>query len=77
MLNGNLYGLVITLLTFVITVVLTMRQVQETGVRFELIIQPVKQYAVAGKPETGSETKPSSALQSAPQAALKERPIAQ
>lgn len=41
MFNGNLYGLIITMLTFVIAVVLTMRQVEQTGVHVEFIIRPV------------------------------------
>jgi hypothetical protein len=41
MFNGNLYGLIITMLTFVITVVLTMRQVEQSGVHVEFIIRPV------------------------------------
>lgn len=41
MFNGNLYGLIITMLTFVIAVVLTMRQVEQTGVRVEFTIRPV------------------------------------
>ncbi len=41
MLNGNVYGLIITVLTFVIAIVLTMRQVERTGVHVELIIRPV------------------------------------
>jgi hypothetical protein len=41
MLRGNLYGLVIALLSFVIAVVLTLQQVQQSGVRVELIIQPI------------------------------------
>jgi hypothetical protein len=41
MLNGNLYGLIITMLTFVITVILTMRQVEQTGVHVEFTISPV------------------------------------
>ena len=41
MFNGNLYGVIITMLTFVIAVVLTMRQVEQTGVHVELIIRPV------------------------------------
>ena len=40
MFNGNLYGLVITMLTFVIAVVMTMRQVEQTGVHIELTIRP-------------------------------------
>ncbi len=41
MFNGNLYGLIITMLTFVIAVVLTMQQVEQSGVHLELIIRPV------------------------------------
>lgn len=41
MFNGNLYGLMITMLTFVIAVVLTMRQVEQTGVQVEFTIRPV------------------------------------
>ena len=41
MLRGNLYGLIIALLSFVIAVVLTLQQVKESGVRVELIIQPI------------------------------------
>lgn len=41
MLRGNLYGLIIALLTFVIAVVLTLQQVKESGVRIELVIQPI------------------------------------
>jgi hypothetical protein len=41
MLRGNLYGLVIALLSFVIAVVLTLQQVKQSGVRVELIIQPI------------------------------------
>jgi hypothetical protein len=45
MLRGNLYGLIIALLTFVIAIILTMRQVQESGIRVELIIQPINEAA--------------------------------
>lgn len=41
MLRGNLYGLVIALLSFVIAIVLTVQQVRDSGVRVELIIQPI------------------------------------
>ena len=41
MFNGNLYGVIITMLTFVIAVVLTMKQVEQTGVHVEFIIRPV------------------------------------
>jgi hypothetical protein len=41
MLNGNWYGLIITLLTLIIAVVLTVRHVSDTGIRFEVVIQPV------------------------------------
>ena len=51
MLNGNFYGLIITLLTLVIAVVLTARQVRETGIRFELVIQRVDGYEGQKTPE--------------------------
>lgn len=51
MFNGNFYGLVITLLALVIAVVMTARQAQETGIRFEVIIQPVKEYAAGERPK--------------------------
>lgn len=51
MLNGNLYGLIITVLTFVIAVVLTMRQVERTGVHVELIIRPVAVAKLGDVPE--------------------------
>ena len=41
MLNGNWYGLVITLLTLIIAIILTVRHVSDTGIRFEVVIQPV------------------------------------
>ncbi|MGF1621787.1 MAG: hypothetical protein ACFCUR_14370 [Rhodomicrobiaceae bacterium] len=41
MLNGNWYGLIITLLTLIIAVILTVRHVSDTGIRFEVVIQPV------------------------------------
>ena len=41
MLRGNLYGLVIALLSFAIAIVLTLKQIKENGVRVELIIQPI------------------------------------
>lgn len=41
MFNGNLYGVIITMLTFVIAVVLTMQQVKQTGIHVELTIRPV------------------------------------
>jgi hypothetical protein len=72
MLNGNLYGLIITLLTFVITVILTMRQVQETGVRFEVVIQPVAEYAIPTRAR--SVVQPQSPLETerVPQTSLKQ-----
>ena len=51
MFNGNFYGLVITLLTLAIAVVLTLREVQETGIRFEVTIQPVKEYVAGEDPK--------------------------
>jgi hypothetical protein len=51
MLNGNVYGLIITVLTFVIAIVLTMRQVERTGVHVELIIRPVAVAKLGDIPE--------------------------
>jgi hypothetical protein len=51
MFNGNLYGLIITMLTFVIAVVLTMRQVEHTGVRVEFTIRPVAAVNITDIPE--------------------------
>ena len=51
MLNGNLYGLIITVLTFVVAIVLTMRQVERTGVHVELIIRPVAVAKLGDIPE--------------------------
>jgi hypothetical protein len=39
--NGNLYGLIITTLTLLITVLLTMKQVEQSGLYVELIIRPL------------------------------------
>ena len=55
MFNGNFYGLIITILTMVIAVVLTARQVQETGIRFELTIQRVDGYNPEKAPKPDSE----------------------
>ncbi len=57
MFNGNFYGLIITILTMVIAVVLTMRQVQETGIRFELTVQRVKAIIPAQKARQGGIAK--------------------
>jgi hypothetical protein len=67
MLNGNFYGLIITLLTLVIAVVLTARQVQETGIRFELTIQPVKEFAAEKGPKRKNETDQEPQIASTPQ----------
>ena len=59
MFNGNLYGVIITMLTFVIAVVLTMKQVEQTGVHVEFIFRPVA-VATLGKeqPREDVETEP-------------------
>jgi hypothetical protein len=57
MLNGNIYGLIITMLTFVIAVVLTMRQVEQTGVQVVFTIRPV----TAAKLNTVAELRPEDA----------------
>ncbi|MBX2804746.1 MAG: hypothetical protein KTR19_02140 [Hyphomicrobiales bacterium] len=41
MFRGNLYGLIIVILSFAIAVIATVKQVQQSGVRVELIIQPI------------------------------------
>lgn len=51
MFNGNVYGLVITMLTFVIAIMLTLRQIEQTGVYVELTIRPINEYTVAINPE--------------------------
>ena len=53
--NSNFYGLIMTLLTLVITVILTMREVHENGIRFEVVIQPVREYTLAQKPHQPRE----------------------
>ena len=53
MFDGNLYGLIITMLTFVIAVVLTMRQVEQRGIHFELTIRPVAAASLNDIPSTG------------------------
>jgi hypothetical protein len=55
MFNGNFHGLIITLLTLVIAVVMTARQVQQTGIRFEITIQPIKEYVVGERLERRGE----------------------
>ena len=67
MFSGNFYGLIITLLTLVIAVVLTARQVQQTGIRFEVTIQPVKDYVVGERPKRGGEQDEEPEIASKPQ----------
>lgn len=67
MFKGNFYGLVITLLTLVIAVVLTARQVQETGIRFEVTIQRVDGYGVDRAPKRDGEKDEKPQIASNPQ----------
>ena len=53
MFRGNLYGLAIALLSFVIAVMLTVRQVKESGVRVEFTIQPVMPEGQLKDPDDG------------------------
>jgi hypothetical protein len=55
MLNGNLYGLIITILSLVIAIVLTMRHIEQRGIRVEFVIQPVREYSPRERPERASE----------------------
>jgi hypothetical protein len=67
MFNGNFHGLIITLLTLVIAVVMTARQVQQTGIRFEVTIQPVKEYVVGERLERRGDQVGESEIASKPQ----------
>jgi hypothetical protein len=67
MFNGNFHGLIITLLTLVIAVVLTARQVQQTGIRFEVTIQPLKEYMVGERLERRGEQAEEPEIASKPQ----------
>lgn len=62
MLRGNLYGLIIALLTFVIAIVLAVREVRQGGVRVELIIQPVERPYQPNNPGTRPEREVNSAM---------------
>ncbi len=70
MFNGNFYGLVITLLTLVIAVVLTARQVQETGIRFEVTIQRVDGYVAKDQQERIGEEDKKPQIASQPQRSI-------
>jgi hypothetical protein len=67
MFSGNFYGLIITLLTLVIAVVLTARQVQQTGIRFEVTIQPIKEFVVGERLERRGEQAEEPEIASKPQ----------
>ena len=71
MFNGNLYGLIITMLTFVIAVVLAMRQVEQSDVHLELIIRPVSVAKLNRVPERHVDQGAPSQL--APETGLDER----
>jgi hypothetical protein len=70
MFNGNFYGLIITLLTLVIAIVLTARQVQETGIRFEVTIQRVDGYVAEKTPERKGEQEREPAIASGVQRSI-------
>lgn len=53
MFNGNFYGVIITILTLMTAVVMASREVRDSGIRFELTIQPVHSV----KPERGGEAR--------------------
>ena len=57
MFSGNSNGLIITILTFVIAIVLTMRQVERTGIHLELTIQPVGPFKLKKAPEYSVDDK--------------------
>lgn len=44
--NGNLYGLLITVLSLAIALILTMRQIEGRLIRIELVIQPMHDTAL-------------------------------
>jgi hypothetical protein len=67
MFSGNFYGLIITLLTLVIAVVLTARQVQQTGIRFEVTIQPIKEFVVGERLDRRGEQAEEPEIASKPQ----------
>jgi hypothetical protein len=67
MFSGNFYGLIITLLTLVIAVVMTARQVQQTGIRFEVTIQPIKEFVVGERLERRGEQAEEPEIASKPQ----------
>ncbi len=48
--SGNLYGLIIAILSMAVTIVLTMQHIRESGFRLELIIQPAREYVAPGSP---------------------------
>jgi hypothetical protein len=67
MFSGNFYGLIITLLTLVIAVVLTARQVQQTGIRFEVTIQPIQEFVVGERLDRRGEQAEEPEIASKPQ----------
>ena len=53
MFRGSLYDVVIAVLTFVAALVMTAREVDERGVRFEVTIQPIAK----ATPQSGDQAK--------------------
>jgi hypothetical protein len=49
--SGNLYGLIIAILSLAVTIVLTIKNVRENGFRLEIIVQPAPSYAPRGRTE--------------------------
>ena len=42
--GGNLYGLIIAILSLAVTIVLTMQHLKQNGFRLEIIVQPAPSY---------------------------------
>ncbi len=42
--SGNLYGLIIAILSLAVTIVLTIKNVRESGFHLEIIVQPATTY---------------------------------
>jgi hypothetical protein len=60
--SGNLYGLIIAILSLAITIVLTMQHIKQNGFHLEIIVQPAPSYVPPGRsqgqqPQTQSELK--------------------
>ena len=60
--SGNLYGLIIAILSLAVTIVLTMQHIKQNGFHLEIIVQPAPSYVPPGRsqgqqPQTQSELK--------------------